>query len=136
MQFLRFLLGIKSPAHHCDNPIIVPKWGRDVETGKTLRRRPYHRITVAKDHIATLLDLMIGEEGIQPLNAMPKIHDQELTCAIRLGMSIMRQWNVDHVADVAQGFCSRNAVGIASGHIVDVTGFLQRSGGKRSSNSK
>ncbi len=46
--------------------------------------------------------MLIREEGIQSIDAVPEIHDQELARALGWGVSIMRHGYVNHVADIPQ----------------------------------
>ena len=98
---------------------------RDVDTREALCGSPDDRITLAEDHGAALLDLLIGEEGVQSIETMPEIHDQELSRAIGFGMSVMRHGNIDHVTNITKGFCSDDTVRVAGGHVVDFARFLQ-----------
>src|SRR5687767_593636 len=125
MQFLCLSNRIHSAAHDGDDAVIVSRRDRDVKSGKAFRWRPQYRITLAENHIASLLHLLICEESVKTIRAVPEVHDQELSSPFGLIMSIMLHRYVDHMTHVTKRLGSCHTVRVASGLVMNLARRFQ-----------
>src|SRR5260221_11583813 len=81
MSRLRCGVRLNCTANYGDDPLVLAVWRWEMIAQKAGRGCPDDRVARAKDLPSLLLNLWVGEELIQPVEAIPHIKEQELTCA-------------------------------------------------------
>src|SRR5258706_2375841 len=128
VQLFRFSHRVHCAARNRNNAVIFSEWGRDMETGEAVCGCPHNWVALREDHCATLLNLMVREEGIQTIDTMPEIHDQEFASAFGFGVPVMFHRHIHHMAHATERFRCSDTFSIASRLIVDFARCLDYGG--------
>src|SRR5262249_13240932 len=101
-------------AHHADVAVILALGHGQVIGERAAGGHPHHRVALDEDHVAAFLNVVVGEELVQPIHAVPDVQDEQLA-----GGAIGAGGHVDHVAEVAQRLGGGHALRVAGGGIVN-----------------
>ncbi len=85
---------------------------------RALGWHPHDRLALGEDHAAAFLDVVVGEELIEPVDVVPHVQNHQLA----RGAIVLARGHVNHVAQVAQRAGGGHALRIAGGGVVDAAG--------------